>query len=316
MNKRQGEQILPDFIEDDLICGFETVINRSRYLSYPVEVSRISQQDEKELGYDGVLTSIVPFYIQFKRSVFYTPSFNGKTMTDRKSLKLSTNKGYFAFNLHLNKKGEPEQHNKLFLLSQECKAIYVAPLFYKKIQLSNYKMDTNGLPWEYRDIEICDNNLFMRMPIKSIRFFHNLISIPPHKYINDLESHSYTYSKEMDICFHSDPEYVRSDQRNLFSYFLNDIISNDENNVDFNEHSDKMIKLIPKLLDLDSESKELVIILQSIINSTLVNRNFDKIENFKALLLDLTPYEKLVVVEEILKKYLGIIQYFKIERIV
>lgn len=314
MNKRQGEKIIPDFIEDDLICGFETVLNRPGYLRYPVEISRISQQDEKEIGYDGVLTSIVPFYIQFKRSTFYTPSFTGKTMIDRQRSRLSTNRGYYGFNLHLNKKSEPEQHNKLFTLSQISKAIYVAPLFHKKIQLSKYKMQDNFFPWEYRDIEINDG-LFRRIPIKSVRFFHDLITIPPHKHISDdLVNHSYTYSRDLDICFHSDPEVIDSDGRNLFSVFLYEILSNQENDIDFDIHANKMMGLIPELLDLEDESKKLLVILQSIISSTLIGMDLEEIESFEELQKRLTSYEKLVVVEQILYKYFNIIQYFKFVR--
>ena len=74
--KKQGEKIIPDFIEEDYISAIETALNRCYYyFDKNIEIRRISQADENELGYDGVLNTIVPFYIQFKRSDFYSPRF-------------------------------------------------------------------------------------------------------------------------------------------------------------------------------------------------------------------------------------------------
>ena len=56
--KISGERTTPDFIEEDFISAIETALNRSVYYRDKcVEIRRISQADENELGYDGVLNT-------------------------------------------------------------------------------------------------------------------------------------------------------------------------------------------------------------------------------------------------------------------
>ena len=109
--KREGEKTIPDFIEDDFISALETGLNRTFYYKDKlIEISRISQTNENELGYDGVLTTLVPFYLQFKRSAFYSPQFTGELMKNRKAVNLPVKNGFYAFDL-LKKEGKYAQHN-------------------------------------------------------------------------------------------------------------------------------------------------------------------------------------------------------------
>ena len=119
--KINGEKTTPEFIEEDFISAIETAISRSYYYKNKfVEIKRISQADENVLGYDGVLNTIVPFYIQFKRSDFYSPNFNGQLTTERKELSLPVNRGFFAFAL-LRKDNRYEQHNAIY---SKCPALF------------------------------------------------------------------------------------------------------------------------------------------------------------------------------------------------
>ena len=98
-----GHKRLPEFIEEDYISAIETAISRCTYPRYFVEISRISQDEESTLGYDGVITTLVPFYIQFKRSTFHTPQFQGKTAKDRSACGFSNRYGFFSFTFHRNR---------------------------------------------------------------------------------------------------------------------------------------------------------------------------------------------------------------------
>lgn len=315
MIKRQGEQLIPDFTEEDLICGFGTVVDKAMYPSSFVEISRISQQDEKEIGYDGVLTSIVPFYLQFKRSSFFTPSFRGKLMCDRRNFKLSTKRGFFGFSLHLNKNGESEQHNVLFELSKRYKAAYIAPMFLKKTQLTEYKMQALKYAWIYDDVFIFDSEID-DLYLYRVKFFDKLVTIPPHKLISDrFVTHQYSFSSDNEICFHSEPELIKAEGKVTFNAFLHSILSNENLEVNLAEHANNMISLLPKFLTLEFESEPFRFVLtDSAIYNGIFSDKILKMERVADIIKQLTPYMKLAIVEDILKRYFGIIQYFKFLR--
>jgi hypothetical protein len=204
--KNIGLKRLPEFIEDDFISAIETVVSHATYPHYFVEISRVSQDEEKDLGYDGVLTSLVPFYLQFKRSIFYLPQFRGKIARDRANCGHRNTNGFFSFTLHKDRSTKGyDQHNKLYVLSQRSRAAYVAPLFYKKQSLTRYKSSVPPFAWSFADLEIVPvTALHMRLSFCNLRILHETMTFPPHAAITDhLPSHEYTYTHNGDICFHS-----------------------------------------------------------------------------------------------------------------
>lgn len=178
-----------DFIEEDYISAVETMISRSAYAHNKkfIEISRISQDQERGLGYDGVLTAIVPFYVQFKRSQFYTPAYSGKLSKDRqKVFGKPLNSGFLAFKLHRDRHTQMyEQHNAMWKLSQYSSAAYVAPLFYKKRDLTALKQREVDLPWEYRQLKVRDRVFRMGYPLKAVRTFKDSIVVIPHREVKD-----------------------------------------------------------------------------------------------------------------------------------
>jgi hypothetical protein len=122
--KKVGHKRLPDFIEEDYISAIETAISQCIHPGYKVEISRISQDEENDLGYDGVITTLVPLYVQFKRSIFNTPQFQGKVAKDRASCGYTNRSGFFSFTLHKDRNSKKyDQHNTLHTLSQHAKAV-------------------------------------------------------------------------------------------------------------------------------------------------------------------------------------------------
>ena len=66
--RKHGEMMFSEFIEYDLISAIETGLKRTFCCRHRlIEISRISQSDVNELEYEGVITTIVPLYIQFRR---------------------------------------------------------------------------------------------------------------------------------------------------------------------------------------------------------------------------------------------------------
>ncbi len=307
--KTIGHKIISEFTEEDFISAFETVLSHCTYHYDELEISRISQDDERELGYDGVLTSIVPFYIQFKRSAFHKPEFRGQLSDDRTHVGFSNFRGYYSFNLHRYKKTRVhEQHNALYKLSSNSTAAYLAPLFLKKSVLSRYKKYRINYPWNYASALIYERNR-PSLLINNIRIFQKTITIPPHRHIADKKPHAYTFSNNGETCFHSEPEHVENYIK-PFDVLLNSII---EQLLDLRKSEKQIIRVIidilPELFDLNWASarfnsimKSYLLELDLIPDKTRMNVS-DFIQN------KLLEHDLLFFVEHVLKEEFNIIQY-------
>lgn len=311
--KRQGEKNIPDFIEDDFISALETGLNRTFYYQDKhIEISRISQSDENELGYDGVLTTIVPFYIQFKRSDFYTPNFAGKLLSDRQQVSLPTDKGFFAFEL-LKKKNCYGQHNAMYKLSQRAKAAYIAPMFYKKADLTKLKNSAHEhIPAYYDDIVIFDHHFRRHYNYRNVLLFKNTITILPHTEVIDNEtSHHYTYCRQNKIGFHSEPINLDNSKSETLYYFIQNIFRQDSRSKEIIFQTDSIFNLLPSLFELEMDSKEFDSILEASINRVSI---IEKETNIKSLKERLDTLDKLIIIEDILLQYFNIRQFIKYEK--
>lgn len=308
---KKGEKITPDFVEEDFISAVETNFNRSKYYSSKnIQIRRISQCDENELGYDGVLTTIVPFYIQFKRSYFYTPFFKGKLSADRKSKCLPIDKGFYALEL-LRKNKKYEQHNAMFKLSQTANAAYVAPLFYKSNVLDQIKSsNSDRLPNFFNNVAFFDFIEGKSYRFNSVRTLKNAVSITPHRKIIDKEpSHHYSYSKDLKIGFHSESELVDSNKVTTLYKFVSQLIeTNKLNNQE--EYVDKIFRTIETLFKAQENSNEFGEVVNLSIRRLSSNSELIDFSDTKDRLSIL---DKLSISEDILKQYFGIQQFLKYE---
>lgn len=311
--KRTGEKITPDFTEEDFISAIETCLNRTFYFrDKEIQISRISQQDEHELGYDGVLNTIVPFYIQSKRSDFYSPHFNGQILHDRSLVGLSVDKGFFAFEL-LKKENRYGQHNSLYELSKKAIAAYVAPMFYKESNLTLLKfVQANAIPVQYRNIDIIDFRDDIRgFPFNRVRVFKNTITIPPHRRIDDNNpSHHYSYCRDYGIGFHSEPVNLENSKCVSLFEFLQSIFKLDNSKDTLNILIDKIYHLLPSLFRLKKESR----VFKQIIRTSLY-RIFivDEKIKYDLIISKLNIFDKLLILEDILYQYFDIKQFIKFE---
>ena len=305
--RKSGHKRLPEFIEAEYISAIETLLSHSFYPRYKIEICRISQDEEAEFGYDGVVTSLVPFYIQFKRSIFHTAQFNGKTAKDRIRCGYHNKRGFFSFALHRNRNSKKyEQHNTLYALSKHAKAAYVAPLFYKRSKLSVLKSKIVRFPWYYRDIVIIDSK--RRIHFTNVRIFEDSITIPPHNIINDRRpSHQYTFTKQGEICFHSEPIRLDILKKNLYE-FIREIIDSTMPDPKFDDGR-WIFKILPELFLTNWKSREFKAMIKSYMteidlipvswHGNLQNLILEKMDNVSRFLL----------AESILGNEFGIHQY-------
>jgi len=310
--KRQGEKVIPDFTEDEFISALETSLNRTFYYRHKnIEISRISQSDENKLGYDGVLTTIVPFYIQFKRSDFYTPRFKGRLLTERQKVDLPTEKGFYGFDL-LKKKDGYGQHNIMYKLSQNAKAAYVAPMFYKKADLTKMKYSSdNDIITYFSDITIKNYGLEFQYDFSRILLFKETITIPPHYEVTDNEiSHHYTYCREKRVGFHSEPINLEDSKSETLYYFIQDVFRRDSSSNGINFQIDSIFNLIRSFFE--PKSAEFDNILEASINRVSIT---DKDIDLKLLKDNLSPLDKLLIIEDILFHYFNIRQFIKYENL-
>jgi hypothetical protein len=307
---RTGHVIDSEFIEEEFISGFETVLSNSRHLPWPLEISRISQDDEHVLGYDGVLTSLVPFYVQFKRATYCRPAFNGTMAQDRIAKGLSTREGFFAFSLLKDKKsGEYLQHNALFRLSQGQRAAYVAPLFYTRQHLSAFKRLGSKWPWTYIDVDVHEAGVRRLYPMPNQRAFAKCITVPPHRVIADTEpSHHYSYLRTGSLCFHSEPEVPPSPPM-LLSEFLDTVAESVFSVTDSKGPGVGMLMLLPELYGATWSNEA----FRSFVKAYLLDMDLypysetTSVENW--VFEQLRPAEILLLAERMLALDFNIIQY-------
>ncbi|MCW7498535.1 hypothetical protein ND860_18515 [Leptospira levettii] len=303
MANQIGNTLTSEFIEEDLIAAFERVIGQKTYPKYFLEISRISQNEEKEKGYDGILNTLIPIYIQFKRSKFYLPTFAGDLKKGREKLQKPTDKGFYAFNLHPDDTGGFKQHNTLFTLNKNHKAIYIAPLFHKKSQLTKYKNLHPKFLYRYFDPFIYEHG--HKYQFKSIPLFDHLVSIVPHKLVSSKGiTHHYAFDKERNITFHSEPENPEIKILSLNEFFNSLIDSNEKNTINLESYISTVEEIFSRKINSTVLKKIFYYYYRRngfsfyTGNSNLLNIKKLGILNF------------LFIFEQILEDFFGIKQYF------
>lgn len=285
-----------EFIEEEFISAIERQLEKHTY-SHWVTISRISQSAEKHLGYDGVLTSALPFYVQFKRSTLYREAYSGKLAKDR-SAPFGVNKFFYGFELHKDgKSGLFEQHNALHALSARFPAAYVAPLFHRKTQLTDYKTRKapSAYPWYYHNGVIHDGPAGF---VYRSRIFDMTAAIAPHKRLPTADpSHHYTYNRKLEVCFHSTPEPLEQARRS-FSGFLSNVMRSFEEQRDDMPRVGNVAELVETLFPREQRSSL----------GRFVRMHVPTAESWQAI-YELPTMLQLAILEDVLWETFGIRQY-------
>jgi hypothetical protein len=213
----------PEFSEANLANYLERLIERSTHpTKRQIELRQISQPKEKSKGYDAVIQSVVPFYVQLKTSYHYPGNSSSEIIKGRKTLGLSHARGAFFFRLKPERNpSDPLQHNVLYKLAQKHHAAYVAPIFFRETGLSRALTWEDWYPWSYGSLAVHEVGL-TRVNFNRIRLFHELVTVVPHRPVKSA-THEYSYSATREVAFHSQPEHAMDGPAQTLVEFLGGI---------------------------------------------------------------------------------------------
>lgn len=308
-------KMLPDYSEDDFLSAIETFINKAYYPKYNFEIARISNMAKHDIGEKGELASIVPFYFMYKPSIFIPDEQETQISLDRENIGFGKKSSY-SFSLDIDLETSAfQKHNALYRLSQNVDAAYLVPFFYRKKRLSILKNNRVVQPWRYEEISVYDSYLAKgKTVLKKIPLLSQAAVLYPHKEIeksSDLKY--YSYNTKGDIGFHGEPEKVKQKKDFVLVDFLEEIIVNNSKGVDLAQFSEQMIELVPELFDQKWSSRKLKLIVENIVYDIVERQDFPANYTFTQILESLNVFQKLYLVEVLLRKHLGIVQYFKLE---
>lgn len=213
-----------EFLESDLELYVQRILTHELYLSgQHHEMIKISPAREAKEGYDAEIKYISPLFLQFKTSDWLTSrsaiTKPREALLQKHGINLPSYECY-SFSLRkpsaaLKNTASAWQHNvlhNLWLKNKGCVA-YVAPLFHKRTELHAI---------EISPMSICaliarqDSLIKPKMtriigpglPVDHLEvYLEGLISIPPHCAVTEIE-HSYCFTHESDVTFHSEPYYL------------------------------------------------------------------------------------------------------------
>lgn len=217
-----------EFLESELELYVQRLLIHESYATgHQYKMLKISPNEERLKGYDAEIVGMTSFYCQFKTSDFLTKGTLYKKRQDFCSTVNWPKGPFYSFALRApndpgdKKKPKHWQHNVLHSLwsSNPSGVAYVAPLFHTRNEMVLHE------PSAYRGCCLChpcfsgggagravssvtiesgavNGHLRCRLPI-----FDGLVSIPPHAPVKDLK-HSYCFTSQADVSFHSDPQKV------------------------------------------------------------------------------------------------------------
>lgn len=193
------------------------------------KIRQVTQRQERYRGgYDAVVTSVLPFYVQAKAADFHPYRANSDIIDDRRQMNLDCHPGAYAFYLRKHRgTSEPLQHNALYWLSLRSAAAYVCPAFISERSLDesiDRALRTSRKEvWSYQDVEYYELDRGRLTEIRA-RHFRGLVTIVPHRLVKDyLHRYSYHSPASPGVVFHSDPE--PADEAEQFGYFIDRLLS-------------------------------------------------------------------------------------------
>lgn len=306
----------PDFSKDDFVHAVEIYINKAYYPKYDLELGRISEMSKSDIGENGELVSIVPFYVKYKSASYIPPFSQSKITKDRENVGIKDN-GSFLFPLEVSSDSmEYTAHNALYTLNNNMIAVYAAPLFYRKKKLSVLKRARVVQPWKYDEVSIYEDKILKgKTVLNKIPLLNETVVIHPGKKLDGKGEHLYySYSKDKEICFHgpeNTSEKVNAGDNYRMNSFLEEIISTDFQDYDLRIFSEDILEMIPSLFDSKWSSRKMKFIFENILFNYIDEASLPANYTFQQLLDSLGVYEKVLVLEKILQQYFGIIQYFR-----
>ncbi|WP_139041003.1 hypothetical protein [Aeromonas salmonicida] len=215
----------PKFDEAELVTLIDRLVRSAPGLhGGRAKVRQITQKQERYRGgYDAVVSSVLPFYVQAKTATFHPEHSTSNIISGRKALRVNSSPGAFSFYLRKHQgTTEPLQHNALYWMSLRSMAAYVCPTFLSEKTLDTRLDEALNIRrhevWSYQQTDYHEPAKGQIAMIRA-RHFAGLVTIVPHRLV-DHYLHRYSYDKNSnpDVVFHSDPEKV-SDSRPFSEFF-------------------------------------------------------------------------------------------------
>lgn len=306
----------PDFTKDDFVHAVEIFVNKAYYPKYDIELGRISEMSRDDIGENGELVSIVPFYVKYASASYIPPLSQSKIISDRENTGFK-DEGVFLFPLEVNGETlEYSAHNALYTLNNNMLGVYASPLFYRKKNLSVLKRARVVQPWKYDEVSIYEEKILKgKTVLNKIPLLNETAVISPGKRIEEKgEQLYYSYTKNGEVCFHgpeNTPEKNPPADDFKMNSFLENIISTDFQDYDLRIFSEDVMEMIPGLFDSKWSSRKMKFIFENILFNFVDELSLPANGTFQHMLDSLGVYEKVLVLEKILQQYFGIVQYFR-----
>lgn len=205
----------PKFDEAELVTLIDRLVRSAPGLhGGRAKVRQITQRQERYRGgYDAVVSTVLPFYVQAKTASFHPDHSASDIISDRNGLGINSSPGAFAFYLRKHQgTTEPLQHNALYWMSLRSMAAYVCPTFLSEEALDSRIEEALNVRrhevWSYQETAYHEPTKGHVSKIRA-RHFAGLVTIVPHRLV-DHYLHRYSYDKHScpAVVFHSDPEKV------------------------------------------------------------------------------------------------------------
>ncbi len=293
-----------DITEDDFLQSMDTYLNGAYYPKYESLIARASRISEHDIGPFGELVSVVPFYLASRVPSYIPEGSESRIVTEREDRRSS---GVFCFPLRADAgTGEYLQHNALAVLSSKTRAAYLSPLFIRKRNLVLLK---NGSHTVYA-FEDGEQKKSARMNAALLR---ETAVIIPHKPLEKAESPQYySYTRTGEIVFHGDK--AEKVQQKVFSAhdFILSVLGNKDDQTDAEKWIESIIEIMPEVFGQSASSRKLKLILEGTVLEHVDEAEFSAHPSVNKMLDSVRIYEKLVIIEKILRINFGITQYLKL----
>jgi hypothetical protein len=290
-----------DFTEDEFSLSMEGFLNGAYYPKHGIMLARASRLTEHETGRSGELVSITPFYIAYR-----TPSLvsdSGESLISKSRMEKRVSPGGFCFPLQPDNQSVYAQHNALFHLSRNVRAFYLLPLFIRRRAFTFVKAEQTD-----------DITGFSQK--RSSRYSSQLLKesavITPHSLMERSDDlFYYSINHQGEIVFHgTEPERI-SQKSFLAQDMITQILSDKNGERDAVKWTDTLFEMLPDLFSLTASARKYKFILESVIAEHLDEAEIAS-PTINKMLDALSVYEKLVVIEKIMRRYLGITQYISL----
>lgn len=234
------------------------------------DIHYFSGVDERLRGYDILVNTYIPIFLQMKRSDFFFNDSRNIDMVNRKNvLGFIDNPGAYVFHLHLDSKTKDYlQHNLLVDLSNDFNYVrYIAPNFVNYDLLMKLKYRIDSIYWNsihQNTLSFGINNLTWR----DYFYFPHSILIKPHLRQTKVVGvhHKYFFNKQRQISFHSEPEKIENGE--TFNEFISKV--NQELIINNNEESKSLEKIFTSLK---------LVVLKNLEQNNEENRNKNLLED-------------------------------------